>query len=352
MTKAEQIEYLFGLNASHAAEFASPDARNARSLYRATHPTEVAVLKCMDGRIHGSIATQTPLGILQPFRNLGGRFEIGWPHFQLVLAQWIDYAISKGRQALVLVTYHFSAGNPHRGCAGWNYDTAAAVAFTAGLKREIEEAFGVRHEVVYPVQVGFETDEDAFVLHGRDGETVELAGLTHPTEGDLIALLQRLYPDMPQRILLDFLPLVRGNIEHISKVRASRRPILDLEHREWILALGRGYDWLHTPNTALIVGPWSHNLEVPVATAAGIIASNMEAGRIPGVSAILLTSGIFRDPAGTEPRLAAQKARFLARMAMDVVGRHFPDLARTITPLPVIVDMNTRRMQAVGETLR
>lgn len=347
MTRDQQVAYLLKLNRDHAAEFCGPDARNARGLYRANHPTEIAVLKCMDGRLHGPVATNTPLGILQPYRNLGGRFDMGWPHFQMVMAEWVRYAIRRGRHCLILVTYHYSAGDPHRGCAGFNYDTAAARAFTANLKRQVESVFGAGHQVVYPVQVGYETDDDAFVLHGESGEELNLGTVTKDSDGDLAVMLQRLFPDMPGEIRRDFLPLVRGNIAHIAEVRARQRPIVEVEHREWILALGRGFDWLHSPNTALIVGPWSHNLEVPVATAAQIIASNMRDGRIPGESAVLLTSAIYRDPAGSERLLAREKTLFLRNMALEVIGAQHPDLARILAPMPVVVNMETREMTLV-----
>ncbi len=273
---------------------------------------------------------------------------MGWPHFQSVLTDWKNYAIRRGRHCLILVTYHFSAGDPHRGCAGFGYDTDAAIAFTAKLTQDISHVFGERHEVVHPVQVGFETDEDALVLHGENGEVVELSKMGQMSDDQITIMLSRLYPTMGTRILRDFLPLVRGNLLHITEVRESKRPIINMEHREWILALGRGFDWLHSPNTALIVGPWSHNLEVPVLTAAKIIRANMEAGRIPSQSAILLTSAIYRDPSGDEPLLAAEKTKFLSEMALEVIAREYPDLASVLTPLPVTVDMNTRRMTIIS----
>ena len=48
-----------------------------------------------------------------------------------------------------------------------------------------------------------------------------------------------------------------------------------------MICLGRGFDFLHTPNLALIIGPYSPDLADPLRKAAGIIQSNMEAGRIP-----------------------------------------------------------------------
>jgi carbonic anhydrase len=43
-------------------------------------PSTIAVLKCMDGRINLPIATHTPTGINQLFRNLGSVFDVGWPY--------------------------------------------------------------------------------------------------------------------------------------------------------------------------------------------------------------------------------------------------------------------------------
>jgi hypothetical protein len=57
------------------------------------------------------------------------------------------------------------------------------------------------------------------------------------------------YPDMPERVLHDLVPLVKGNIEHITEIRALHRNLdLDTVHREWIICIGRGFDFLHIPN--------------------------------------------------------------------------------------------------------
>jgi hypothetical protein len=69
--------------------------------------------------------------------------------------------------------------------------------------------------------------------------------------------------------------------------------------QEQVLAVGRGFDWLHLPNKALIVGPYrfvdfkhcckafrmtrfiSYNLGDPIATAGSLLLSNLKDGRIP-----------------------------------------------------------------------
>ncbi|NWF73057.1 MAG: hypothetical protein HXY51_08495, partial [Nitrospirae bacterium] len=47
-------------------------------------------LKCMDGRLNLSVATNTPPGIIEPIRNLGGRFDLGWPHFGEVITEQVQ----------------------------------------------------------------------------------------------------------------------------------------------------------------------------------------------------------------------------------------------------------------------
>lgn len=147
-------------------------------------------LKGMDGRINIPVATSTPPDIIQPFRNLGGMFNLGWPHLNEVLAHHVGHTVRAGRQTLVLITYHFSKGDPSRGCAGFNYDTQAAIAHTEAIKSQVEDVFGHGHGTVYPVVCGFETDEDALILHGRDGARLNLAEMG-PEQGDSLLPLRR-----------------------------------------------------------------------------------------------------------------------------------------------------------------
>ncbi|KFC49974.1 hypothetical protein DK37_23330, partial [Halomonas sp. SUBG004] len=66
----------------------------------AKHPTSIVVMKCMDGRIHIPHATQTPLGIITPFRNLGGIFDLGWPYLGELLTETVLQATQSGRATL------------------------------------------------------------------------------------------------------------------------------------------------------------------------------------------------------------------------------------------------------------
>ncbi|PID64716.1 MAG: hypothetical protein CR977_03375, partial [Gammaproteobacteria bacterium] len=145
---SERIEWLFDVADRHGKDFRSPEAWSARERYLAKHPTSIAVLKCMDGRINIPLATNTPVGILMPFRNLGGMFDLGWPHLGAVLSNHVLHKIKSGHRVLILITYHWSKGSPARGCAGFAYDTAAAIAHTQQIHQQVEQIFGSEHGTV------------------------------------------------------------------------------------------------------------------------------------------------------------------------------------------------------------
>eukprot|EP00291_Cryptomonas_curvata_P010942 CAMPEP_0172189556 /NCGR_PEP_ID=MMETSP1050-20130122/22591_1 /TAXON_ID=233186 /ORGANISM="Cryptomonas curvata, Strain CCAP979/52" /LENGTH=246 /DNA_ID=CAMNT_0012864267 /DNA_START=161 /DNA_END=898 /DNA_ORIENTATION=+ len=165
---AERVEWLFSLADTHAREYSSPEAWLARQRYLAIHPTCILAFKCMDGRVNLGDATGTPTGIIQLYRNIGGMFDLGWPHFSDSLVDTVGRAVRMGQQTLMLITYHYSKGDPHRGCAGFGYDTDAARAYAFQIKHQVEEVFGAVHGTVYPLVCGFETDDDTLVLHASD----------------------------------------------------------------------------------------------------------------------------------------------------------------------------------------
>lgn len=342
-----RIDWLFEIAAQHAATYSSPETWLARERYLAEHPTAILVLKCMDGRINIPIATKTPKGIIQPFRNLGGMFNLGWPHLGEVLAHNVQQVVHAGRRVLVLITYHYSKGDPHRGCAGFNYDTAAAHAHTLEIRAQVEHTFGLGHGTVYPLVCGFETDEDALILHGagggNHGDVLNLAELPPAEVPRLAQRLAALFPDMPAQVRADLLPLLLGNLEHIAEVRQASRE-LNIEHREWIICVGRGFDFLHMPNLALIIGPYSPDLADPIRKAAGIIESNMRAGRIPDDGFLLLASAPYEE-IGVDRARAQLKARFLSKFAAEEIERQYPDLAKKMHVRTAVLDWGSRRLE-------
>ena len=347
---AERIDWLFELARRHGETFRSSEAWLARQRYLAEHPTAIAVLKCMDGRINIPVATNTPAGILMPFRNLGGMFDLGWPHLGEVLAHHVLRMTGAGRRVLFLITYHWSKGDPQRGCAGFQFDTAAAIAHTREIRRQVEHIFGSGHGTVYPLVCGFETDEDALVIHGADEATLDLATFSADDAATLEPRLAALLPDMPAQMRADLLPLLRGNLEHIALVREQARRqtrLLGVEHREWMICLGRGFDFLHTPNLALIIGPYSPDLADPLRKAAAIIEDNMKAGRIPDDGFLLLASVPY-DEIGVDRARAELKSHFLASFAAGVLREEFGALADKMAKRTAVLDWNSRTLELIG----
>src|SRR5258708_6668216 len=87
------VDFIIETNRQNSEEFVRQ--QHNRWLYRKLHTTEIAALKCMDGRLNLSLMTETPLGIIQPYRNIGGKFHLGWYPFQQAIHGWKRYADSK-----------------------------------------------------------------------------------------------------------------------------------------------------------------------------------------------------------------------------------------------------------------
>ncbi len=343
----ERIEWLINYAGTHAESYSKPGSWLARTRYLAEHPTSIAVLKCMDGRINIPIATHTPRGIIQPFRNLGGIFDLGWPHLGEVLSGHVQAVVSDGRRVMALITYHFSKGDPQRGCAGFNFDTEAAIAHTYRIKRQMEVVFGEDHETVYPIVCGFETDADALILHGSTGQLLNLADLREKDKDTLLPRLEILFPDMSAQMRQDLLPLVAGNLDHVIEARGMERE-LDIVHREWTICIGSGFDFLHTPNLALIIGPYSPNLADPIEKAASIIEDNMKAGRIPDDGFLLLASVPYHA-VGVDRARATVKSRFLSNFAAEQIHNSFPGLARKMNIRTAVMNWHSQQLEMLPE---
>ena len=342
------IDYILKRNQEQSEAFCGSSARLARTIYRAQFPTEFAALKCMDGRLNLALFTETPTGIIQPFRNIGGKFDLGWPFFAESIKAWVNYCAERGRNTVFLVTYHFSRGKKERGCAGWNYDTDSARASAFSLARQVEEVFGASPRIVYPIVIGLETDNESLVLHGSADQVIDLSTLK--TTDGLEDLIRGLYPDMPSHIVRDFFQLLKGNINHIEEVRRSDRPPIDLEHREQIIAVGRGFDWLHIPNKALIIGPYSHEWPDAVATAGKIILGNLASGRIPHQEGVLLlVAAMSRDQEGSFGwNLAKEKAQYLESVCQKVLNDRVPELKQCLKVLSGVTFADTRKFHVLS----
>ena len=146
--------FILERNKIQSREFCSPGTELSRRMYLAKHPSRILAMKCMDGRLNLALMTETPPGIIQPFRNVGGKFDLGWPFFGHLLLEEIEEAVASGRPAVVLSTYHFSKGDTHRGCAGYQHDTKAAHDGARRLHDQFERVFGGEASVVRTLVVG------------------------------------------------------------------------------------------------------------------------------------------------------------------------------------------------------
>jgi hypothetical protein len=303
----------------------------------------------MDGRLNFAVMTKTPPGILQPFRNVGGRFDLGWPFFGELIREWVDFAFSRTRLCVVFVTYHFSTGDHHRGCKGFGYDTKAATENAHKLVAQFERVYGKRERVVFPLVVGIETDEDALIFHGEAGGVFNTAEHVGTTPEEVECVLHELYPSMLDEARRDILPLILGNLSHIEDVRRAHRKPVDLDHAEQIIGPGRGFDWLHLPNKALIIGPYDHDWPSAVAIAGDIVLNNIQSGCVPkDEGALLLTSSLARDQMGSHGwNTAVEKAFYVHRTALKSLHEKVPDLIPYLSPLVGVVDADTRLMHVL-----
>ena len=344
----EKIQAIIDRNDQYSNIFKSQTLE--RRQYQKEHPTAICAFKCMDGRVHIPVLTKSPLGIIKPFRRLGGRFDIGWPHLSEKFKNWVNYHKSLNKKCLVLDTYHFSKSDPHRGCAGFNYDTEAAIAYTKDFKKQVERVFQPTDNSVFPIIVGLETDSDSLVLHSQEREPVSVSDMLGLSEKQIFDQLLTLYPHLPEQVLYDLFPLIIGNLEHVKDIQKQGRKIIDVEHKEWIIGFGTGFDWLHSPNTALIVGPWSPRLDNDLEKAFSIIRGNMQSGRIADDGFVVIVSAEWSEY--PENLLMKEKVNFFMNFAKEILAQdQFKDISDKAKWLPVIVDSD-KKFRIISEELK
>ena len=340
-----KIERLKEINSDYVVRHKEQELDLER--YKEKHPTKILVFKCMDGRILFSSFTETPLGFLRNFRNLGGQFNFGWVTFRNILTAIVERCYAEKRGCLAIVTYHFSEGDKKRGCAGYGYDKDASIKGAMGLKAQLERAYqGLPHDF-FPIVVGIETDEDALTIH-HDDKKLELASLPADiSEHDLFAKLTQLYDDMPRQMRLDLLPLLMGNVRHIAKIRETSRPVIEMTHGEWIVGLGgaSAFDFLHVPNTAIIVGQYNPNLDKVVEQAFKVIKSHWK----PGDYFLSLAAASYgRTSMGmVYEQHAMEDVRYYRRLLLEVAHKHFPELVPYTYFARILVNSENEKMKFV-----
>ena len=312
---------IIAINKEESERYVASEAERLR--YWAKHPTFFACIKCMDGRVSIPLMTKTPIGIVKPFRAIGGKFDIWWPTFLGRISHWTDRAISQGSRTFVFVSYHYSASDIHLGCAGWKYDTKAARNHAEYLKKELEFVFG---EEITAMTTGVETDHDLLTLHGPNGD---LSGemLIGKSDQDIQDMIARHFPMMSQEMIRDLVPFLRGNAERISELRKYPRKPEQLEHNERIIAIGQGFDWLVEENLALIINDADPNLAESIRVAGSLIEKNLR-NAPAGDDATIFTNIQYRK-SGMDKRQAIARARGLRLFAEKVLHDAYPELMRS-----------------------
>jgi hypothetical protein len=175
---------------------------------------------------------------------------------------------------------------------------------------------------------------------------LDISQITTRDQDGLRPRLEQIFPDMPSQTCHDLEPLVLGNMDRIVEVQKTERT-LDVEHREWMICVGRGFDFLHMPNLALIIGPYSPDLAEPINQAAGIIDANMRASRIPDDGFLLLASVPYAE-VGVDRARAELKSRFLSKFAADVIRAKHPKLAPKMQVRTAVLDWRSRALETIA----
>lgn len=308
---------ILAINRTASEHFLADESARARHLVR--HPTQLAVVECMDGRLQFATLTKTPLGVVRSFRAIGGRLEAWWPSFLGRFRSFVAHATREGQRAVVLLTYHRSASSLHLGCAGWGYDTAAARAHAERLAERLAYVFG---EALVPIVAGVETDRDVLTLHLPSGDVSgDSAG---EDDASVARALASAAPSLDAAIVRDLVPVMRGNALRVAELRATPKQLEAKDHQERVLAIGQDFEWLNRENFALIINDADLALARSIEVAASILRKNLEHAAADETFA-LLTAIPYQMP-GIDHRQAVVRAEGLLAFALEVVGRVEPSL--------------------------
>jgi hypothetical protein len=290
-----------------------------RARHLATHKTRIAVLKCSDGRVHLPNMTGTPVGVLLPFRAIGGKFDLFWPGLIKRLANFVQETIEAGAMNAIFVTYHSSASRHDLGCAGWECDDVAAKAYAAEICQDLGYIY---HGQMMPILLGIETDRDELIFHGNiDVHCCDLVG---KSEGEIRTAMRDAYPEMSPVVLEDILPFVFGNVSHVRQFIEHPRELHERGHGERIVAVGQSFDWLAQANLALIINDMDANLDEAILKGASIVHHNLLSNAFS--SQVALFTNIAFHQEGADRRQAEVRSRRLMRFALNHIRNHQPGL--------------------------
>ncbi|MFA5107360.1 MAG: hypothetical protein WC497_03485 [Patescibacteria group bacterium] len=335
-------EEILAMNERMSAHFISTTP--VRREFRREHPTEWAVTKCMDGRVNLRRCSGIPFGLTTPYRNIGGRFSVGWPKFRDSMLEWYEYSHSQHVPAGLMITYHYSESGDHLGCAGFDHNLSNAREYLAGFLDEVRHAFP---GMIWPFLLGIETDSDALILHLEDGSVIDVRQVADPTERYFERLLSQRCRSYPDQVLRDVVPFLTGNHEHLVHLRAQEdRPDTELRHNERGVAFGQGFDWIDRDNFVLILGPCDPALDNAIVRAASIVEKNLD-DEARGKGGVLLVSTPFRGRRSWQRASAVAQSRYLTRFALDHIREALPSMTDYFVPLVGVLDQDTRCFEEI-----
>ncbi len=328
-------------------------ARNA-SKYHGN--IRIGYFGCMGGRADFVTYVNAPFGMVRQWRNGGGIFDLAqWDSLQASVKEFWSEAMMQGQQVLFIVASHGS-DFPILGCKGHKHNSAAAAKCARDLKDALEGFFAGNPDV-YVVRIHLETDEEAVTFYGDRNDPLRLRAMPPGiSKNEMGRSLGELYQDtrgrmMPVEMFEEVLALAMNNLAHIAEVRLVRRPTPALDHREWILALGGGFDWLHgQSNTAMVVWPHDPDFHCWVVEAVRIISQSVDRpwfSQERGV-VIAVSAPYNPDPYGVFQRLAEAKARKLEAAVRSTALYAAPQIVPYLQVLTVTTNMATWELDLIS----
>jgi hypothetical protein len=345
MNLVDRRDALRKINRAYSADF----TRNRHERLAALKSMGVKpfAFKCSDGRPHAASYTGLTEGVIHPFRNIGGRFNMKkWYHLNTGFLNEMKRWEAIVEFNLVLASAHKSEGSIERCCSGFKNDTPAAMLAAATLRDQLLELFpakkGGRFNV-YPVHCCFETDEERLLLYNEHGDEFDPKNWLDASRADVTSEIDKMFRKAPQKIRDTLVVMEIGNILHTKEIVRMNRPIIDMEHRECILGIGKGFWYIMRANKIIIIGPYDPDLHEQIGIGAKIIKENIDSGRIK--NGFILMASTLADPDDVYP--ARARALGLLELAETVIKKTYPEMLDIMLPMPVIVNRETMAFEEV-----
>jgi hypothetical protein len=342
-------------SAAHTALFA--EQRLQREEYLFDHPTDIAVMLCIDGRAKLRTCTGTLPGVITPMRSPAGDAHPSWPGFKANMKTFLESGHSMD---LFIATFHESgSNNSHLGCAAVNKNPHEARRIADALASQLNHLH--RGTSLSCIVMGIDTDDDSLILRSNAGTELNTKSLKGASAPEIQEQLYRLYPDCPRKIREDLTPLIEGNL----RVLASRERIREgeqLDHQESVIGIAGGlgsFDWLDR-DMALIVSTINlGKFEEWLATAATVLLGNIARWGNDPLRRHLVDRGVvlmscmpYWRPSRYEILQAELDAVYHEEVAMEIIRRRFPELLPHLDVLTARIDMTTRTLKVINERRR